>query len=58
MKSLTRDAGTQSTLVEISPSPASTPSIKERSLNRSQTEGADSSTPTAKLKTKEVRYFL
>lgn len=55
MKSLTRDAGTQSTLVEISPSPASTPSIKERSLNRSQTEGADSSTPTAKLKTKEAK---
>ncbi|XP_062150548.1 uncharacterized protein LOC133859230 isoform X2 [Alnus glutinosa] len=52
----TRDVGTQSTppdLSSSSPSPASTPSIIERSIKRFEIEAGDSPNSNAKIKTKE-----
>ncbi|KAF5457425.1 hypothetical protein F2P56_021527 [Juglans regia] len=52
---MTRDVGTQSTLPDLSsssPSPASTPSIIERAMNRYGLEDADSPHSNAKIKTK------
>jgi hypothetical protein len=52
----TRDVGTQSTppdLSSSSPSPASTPSIVERSIKRFEIEAGDSPNSNAKIKTKE-----
>ncbi|KAG2714951.1 hypothetical protein I3843_03G056300 [Carya illinoinensis] len=52
----TRDVGTQSTppdLSSSSPSPVSTPSIIERSINRYGLEGADSPRSNAKTKPKQ-----
>ncbi|KZV53869.1 hypothetical protein F511_00135 [Dorcoceras hygrometricum] len=47
----TRDIGTQSTPVDLSsrsPSPIPTPSIEERSMKKSETEGGDSSVSSGK----------
>ncbi|KAG6720336.1 hypothetical protein I3842_03G055500 [Carya illinoinensis] len=61
----TRDVGTQSTppdLSSSSPSPVSTPSIIERSINRYGFEGADSPRSNAKTKPKQevccCRFFI
>lgn len=57
-----RDVGTQSTPPELSSSslsPASTPPITERSLNRCEVEGGDSPNSNAKLVFEEqVRCLL
>lgn len=53
MEGNTRDVGTQSTppdLSSASPSPASTPSINERSLKCSEAEAGDSPNSYAKMK--------
>ena len=52
----TRDVGTQSTPHELSSSslsPASTPSIIERSLKRCEVEAGDSPSSNAKVKSQE-----
>lgn len=61
MEGMTRDVGTQSTPPDrtppdrssSSPSPTSTPSIIERSLQRCQAEGGESPNSNAKLKSEE-----
>ncbi|XP_034705763.1 uncharacterized protein LOC117929559 isoform X3 [Vitis riparia] len=56
MEGMTRDVGTQSTPPDrssSSPSPTSTPSIIERSLQRCRAEGGESPNSNAKLKSEE-----
>ena len=56
MEGMTRDVGTQSTppdLSSSSPSPTSTPSIIERSLQRHQAGAGESPNSNAKFKSEE-----
>lgn len=59
---MTRDVGTQSTPPDISssssPSPSSTPPIKERSLNRCENEAGDSPKSNTKLKSEEQQVCV